>query len=85
MVLPIEESRRADEKQQEQRNDDGWNDPFRGADTRHRMLLSEHAKACPNDWFLGGSARDPQSPVDAVAEHAVMEASLRLHRADSED
>lgn len=42
-------------------------------------------KSCFSDWFLGGSARDPQSPVDAVVEHAVMRMTLCLHHADSED
>lgn len=81
----MEQGRRADEQQQEQGNDDRRNDPFRGAKTRHRMLLREHECVVLSDWFPGGSARDPQSPVEAVAEDAVMQTTVRLHPVNSEN
>jgi len=39
VVLAIEQGRRADQKQKEQRNDHRRNDPLRGAKARHGMLL----------------------------------------------
>ncbi|KGJ64592.1 hypothetical protein BJA5080_07292 [Bradyrhizobium diazoefficiens SEMIA 5080] len=55
--------------------------------TRNRDIARscQSMKISSDNWSYGGSARDPQSPVDAVAGSAVIGASLRLPHANSED